>query len=333
MSRRRQSSRSHASSAGSTTGVSPKAAAMASRVRSSGVGPRPPVETTRSARSRPARNASVTTSSRSGRAVIRRTRTPRSVSARASSPAFVSRVSPTVSSLPMLRSSAVRSARRRDGRLPSASVPNRRARAGRPRLGPLLSSRDTPRRTGPPASIRSHSEHRPGRPADPEAADRARRSARPTRSRHARSASRPAARSAAAASGPAAAPAPAPGFRAQIEVVRDAAMRLVMAHVELAKAEVDRDRGPDRPGRWPLRRGRHRPGHRRRLASHHRHVAVPRGVDPRLARLGRPPRHPGVRGHRDDLRPRRRRRPGAAARPRLRDRRARGRSSSASSSA
>ena len=38
----------------------------------------------------------------------RPTRTPASVSVRASSPAFVSRVSPTVSSVPMLRSSAVR---------------------------------------------------------------------------------------------------------------------------------------------------------------------------------------------------------------------------------
>ena len=56
--------------------------------------------------------ASVTTSSRSGSAVSRPTVTPRIVSERASSPAFVSLVSPTVSSLPMLRSSALRSGRR-----------------------------------------------------------------------------------------------------------------------------------------------------------------------------------------------------------------------------
>ena len=51
--RRAQSSRSHASRPGSTTGVSPATSAIASRVRSSGVGPRPPVETTRSARVEP----------------------------------------------------------------------------------------------------------------------------------------------------------------------------------------------------------------------------------------------------------------------------------------
>ena len=91
---------------------------MASRVRSSGVGPSPPVETTRSARSIPAANASRTIASRSGRAVSRSTSTPRVVRARASSPAFVSRVSPTVSSVPMLSSSAVRIGRsdRVDGR-------------------------------------------------------------------------------------------------------------------------------------------------------------------------------------------------------------------------
>ncbi len=48
--RRAHRSRSHVSSSGSTAGVSPQAAASASRVRSSGVGPRPPVETTRSTR-------------------------------------------------------------------------------------------------------------------------------------------------------------------------------------------------------------------------------------------------------------------------------------------
>ena len=47
---RPRASRSQASRSGSTAGVSPTTAAIASRVRSSGVGPRPPVETTRSAR-------------------------------------------------------------------------------------------------------------------------------------------------------------------------------------------------------------------------------------------------------------------------------------------
>ena len=48
--RRSKRSRSHASISGSTVGSSPTSAATASRVRSSGVGPRPPVVTTRSAR-------------------------------------------------------------------------------------------------------------------------------------------------------------------------------------------------------------------------------------------------------------------------------------------
>ncbi len=47
---------------GSTTVVSPNAAAIDSRVRSSGVGPRPPVEMTRSARAIAVANASVTAS-------------------------------------------------------------------------------------------------------------------------------------------------------------------------------------------------------------------------------------------------------------------------------
>ena len=111
MSRRRHSSRSHASRSGSSSGVSSHTAAIASRVRSSGVGPRPPVEMTRSDRSSAAAKASVTATRSSGSAVSRVTRTPRPVSERAISPAFVSRVSPTVSSLPMLSSSAVRSRR------------------------------------------------------------------------------------------------------------------------------------------------------------------------------------------------------------------------------
>ena len=111
-SRRRQSSRSHASSSASTSGVSPRAAAIASRVRSSGVGPRPPVETTRSARWRPdperlghdvqavgqgRQPADPTRRARSGRVPARRSscRASRRRSAR----------------VPMLRSSAVRRGR------------------------------------------------------------------------------------------------------------------------------------------------------------------------------------------------------------------------------
>ena len=108
-----QRPRSHDSSSGSTTGVSPVTAAIASRVRSSGVGPRPPVETTRSARSRASAKAWLTASRSSGSAWILVTVIPSAVRLRASSPAFVSRVSPTVNSLPMLRSSADNSGRDR----------------------------------------------------------------------------------------------------------------------------------------------------------------------------------------------------------------------------
>ncbi len=92
----------------STAGTSPMAAATASRVRSSGVGPRPPVDTTRSTAASASRKAAVTSARSSGTATMRRTLTPWSESARASSPPFVSRVSPAVSSLPTASSSAVR---------------------------------------------------------------------------------------------------------------------------------------------------------------------------------------------------------------------------------
>ena len=107
MPRRSNRSRSHASISGSTVGSSPTSAATASRVRSSGVGPRPPVVRTRSARPSAASSAPRTTSRSSGMACSRSTCTPRAVRSRASSPAFVSRVSPTVISLPTLSSSAV----------------------------------------------------------------------------------------------------------------------------------------------------------------------------------------------------------------------------------
>src|SRR5512140_3531125 len=109
--RRSKSARSHASRSASTVGCSPTAAAMASRVRSSGVGPRPPVRTTRSDRSSAPSIADRRAGSSSGIDVVRRTTTPASVRPRARSPAFVSRVSPVVSSEPTDRTSAVCSAR------------------------------------------------------------------------------------------------------------------------------------------------------------------------------------------------------------------------------
>ena len=146
--RRVQRPRSHSSSAGSTLGSSPTAAAMASRVRSSGVGPRPPVEMTTSDRLRPFSKASLTTSRRSGTAVRRPIRTPRWASSRAISPAFVSRVSPTVSSVPIESSSAVRRGLATVGRGASLGGAARfgvRARAAAPRsllaAGSVMSGR------------------------------------------------------------------------------------------------------------------------------------------------------------------------------------------------
>jgi hypothetical protein len=118
--RRAQSSRSQRSIPASTAGSSPHAAAIDSRVRSSGVGPRPPVETTRSTRPRASAYARLTVARSSRSAVIRTTCTPSAVSDRASSPAFVSRVSPTVSSVPMLSTSAVRRRRGSEGGLMDA---------------------------------------------------------------------------------------------------------------------------------------------------------------------------------------------------------------------
>ena len=74
--RRSKRPRSQASRSGSIAGTSPTAAATASRVRSSGVGPRPPVATTRSAAARASPNAPVTSARSSGSATIRRTATP-----------------------------------------------------------------------------------------------------------------------------------------------------------------------------------------------------------------------------------------------------------------
>ena len=64
----RRASRSHVSRPASTWGVSPTAAAIDSRVRSSGVGPRPPVEMTRSTSASAPANARLTgTGRRAGR--------------------------------------------------------------------------------------------------------------------------------------------------------------------------------------------------------------------------------------------------------------------------
>ena len=90
----------------STATVSPQTSAIASRVRSSGVGPSPPVVITRSACASASRSAPATTSRRSGRAEIRSTSTPSAVSSRAISPELVSWVSPTSSSAPTASSSA-----------------------------------------------------------------------------------------------------------------------------------------------------------------------------------------------------------------------------------
>ena len=109
--RRAKSPASHASRSGSTVGVSPQAPAMASRVRSSGVGPSPPVTTTRSVRARPSVIAAVTASRSSGRATMRSIDTPQSVRSRARSPEFVSRVPPVVSSVPTARTVALASVR------------------------------------------------------------------------------------------------------------------------------------------------------------------------------------------------------------------------------
>ena len=135
----------------------------------------------------PSRKASLTASRSSGRAVSRPTRTPMAVSDLASSPAFVSRVSPTVSSLPMLSSSAVRRRRDRTGSGTRASVPRRgdqrhcRSRRGalyhrqRPRACPGAPSRSpTPGRPnhGPAATAPAERPARPSRACRPAGPDR-----------------------------------------------------------------------------------------------------------------------------------------------------------------
>ena len=88
--------------------VSPQTCAIASRVRSSGVGPRPPVVITRSASAeRVAQGAGHDLEPVRAGPRCRSTSTPSAVSSRARSPELVSWVSPTSSSAPTASSSAV----------------------------------------------------------------------------------------------------------------------------------------------------------------------------------------------------------------------------------
>ena len=103
----------------------------------------------------------MTASRSSGRAVSRVTRTPRSVSPRASSPALVSRVSPTVSSVPMLRSSRGQQVSRLDGR----HRPQGTVRRNRQRRAALVSSIRPSARSRRPFQPECH----PGRSVDPTA--------------------------------------------------------------------------------------------------------------------------------------------------------------------
>src|SRR5439155_16646238 len=80
----------------------PQAAARASGVTSSGVPPRPPVTTTRSARSACSRSVVAISSISSGTTAIRRTSTPAASSRRASQLPFVFSTSPERSSLPIV---------------------------------------------------------------------------------------------------------------------------------------------------------------------------------------------------------------------------------------
>ena len=91
---------------GSSVGVSPRAAAMASRVRSSSVGPRPPPRITRSARDNANRMASSTRPRLSPNTVLRCKVTPLSASSRARNAALLSTISPSNSSVPTLIISA-----------------------------------------------------------------------------------------------------------------------------------------------------------------------------------------------------------------------------------
>ena len=236
---------------------------------------------TRSARSRPARNASVTTSRRSGRAVSRPTRTPRSVRR-------------------PRQLAGIRVARLADGQLAADAeelggqersardlVGHRWSVANRPDACVVTSTLHAAGIIGSTlTSISSAPEPRPGRSEDPDPADRAPRSARPSGSSRARSTPRPSPRA------PATTPRPAARSACPVRVDprRGAGPRHGPHRPREGRAQGDR-----RPGRDRRRahRGVHRPRHRRGLTAHPRDGALPRRVDPRFDRLGRPPRRPG----------------------------------------
>ena len=90
----------------SWTRPTPAAFASASRVRSSCVGPSPPLETTSSERPEAALKAAMLSSRSSPSTVVNRTGTPRPASRVQSHWPLVSSFSPLVSSLPMISSSA-----------------------------------------------------------------------------------------------------------------------------------------------------------------------------------------------------------------------------------
>ena len=210
---------------------------------------------------------------------MRSTVTPASVSEAASSPAFVSRVSPTVSSVPMLNSSAV--SRRRAG-VGSVIAGQRSARDA---LRPLRTSGgcrgDGRAATAGAVSSAGRSDAvraTPDRPTEPDAL------------------SEPPARPAPGWSTPPPTRRTPPGLRAQIGATRDAAIGA---------------------GHGPRRAGQGRAvGHRRRARpsspasssrrivlvlfavspARHRRLAVPGRVAVRLDGLGHPPRRPAVRG-------------------------------------
>src|SRR5215211_4086322 len=116
-----EAKRARSSSASSGTGScgTPNAAATASRVRSSGVPPRPPVTTTTSAPSACSRRNGATRSTASGTAAMSSTRRPSCSSRRASHVAFVFATSPETSSLPIVRIAAVGMSRIYPRRVPA----------------------------------------------------------------------------------------------------------------------------------------------------------------------------------------------------------------------
>src|SRR6478609_6475635 len=229
--RRVHSPSSQARVGGSTSSGSPHSSATDSRVRSSGVGPSPPVVTTRSARVRASRSAATTTGWSSGRFATRSTVTPFATSDRARSPLLVSVVSPTVSSVPIATSSARRMGR--GGGTSAMPGAYRRARRVVRRLRCAARHKASARmkRAGmiDPQPTTAHTLPG-GRPLDPDrpAPDEPRtpdESATPVEPPAPRAPKPPP-------------PAPAPGLKRQAGATKDALIVLVRAHVDLAKAEA-----------------------------------------------------------------------------------------------